>query len=163
MRNAVNIAVVIPTLNRPAELTRCLESLFQGTVLPAEVLIIDQGEYHVVEPLIQRFRSHYSVPIIHCSQSWKGLSAARNFASSQVRCPVIAFTDDDCMPASNWLEYIDQIMTAFSTVDGVTGSILPLEQDLLDFSPYRPVPRRKVRPFRDEHYPGTWEVEEILP
>jgi GT2 family glycosyltransferase len=156
MRNAVNIAVVIPTLNRPAELTRCLESLFQGTVLPAEVLIIDQGEYHVVEPLIQRFRSHYSVPIIHCSQSRKGLSAARNFASSQVRCPVIAFTDDDCMPASNWLEYIDQIMTAFPTVDGVTGSILPLEQDSTGLFPISTRTTQESKTFQGRTLP--WHV-----
>ena len=129
MRNPVNITVVIPTLHRPAELTRCLESLVQGTVLPAEVLIIDQGEYQVVEPVIKRIRSQYSISIIHCSQPRKGLSAARNFASSQARCPVIAFTDDDCVPASDWLAQIDQTMAASPTVDGVTGSILPLEQD----------------------------------
>jgi GT2 family glycosyltransferase len=156
MRKAVNITVAIPTLNRPAELTRCLEALFQGTVLPAEVLIVDQGEYHVVEPVIKRVRSQYSIPISHCSQPPQGLSAARNIASSQAKCPVIAFTDDDCVPASNWLAQIDQIMVAFPNIDGVTGSILPLEQESSGLFPVSIRTGQKSKTFQRRTLP--WHV-----
>ena len=156
MRKAANISVAIPTLNRPAELTRCLEALLQGTVLPTEVLIINQGEDSLVAQVIKRLRSQYSVPIIHCSQSPKGLSAARNFASSQVHCPVIAFTDDDCVPASNWLAHIDQIMMAFPTLDGVTGSILPLEQPSSDLFPISIRTGRQSKTFQGRTLP--WHV-----
>jgi len=156
MRKAVNITVAIPTLNRPAKLTRCLESLFQGAVLPAEVLIINQGEHHVVEAVIKRVRSQYSIPIIHCSQSPKGLSAARNFATSQANCPVIAFTDDDCVPASNWLAHVDRLMAAFPTVDGVTGSILPLEQESSRLFPISIRAGQKSKTFRGPTLP--WHV-----
>jgi GT2 family glycosyltransferase len=156
MRKVVNITVAIPTLNRPAELTRCLESLFQGTVLPAEVLIINQGDSHVVESVLKHVRSQYSLPIIHWPQPPKGLSAARNIASSQAKCPVIAFTDDDCVPASNWLAHIDQIMTVVPNIDGVTGSILPFEQETSGLFPISIRTGQKSKTFQGPTLP--WQV-----
>jgi GT2 family glycosyltransferase len=156
MNKAVNITVAIPTLNRPAELTRCLESLLQGPVVPAEVLVIDQGEYQAVEQAIQRLRTEYSVPIIHCSQPRQGLSAARNFASGQARCPVIAFTDDDCVPDPAWLASIDHIMDAFPHIAGVTGSILPFEQASTGLFPISIRTRPQSKTFQGRTLP--WHV-----
>jgi GT2 family glycosyltransferase len=129
MRNIANITVAIPTLDRPVELARCLEGLFKGTVLPAELLIINQGEYYQIEKVVERFRSQSSIPIVHCSQPRMGLSAARNLAISQAHCYIIAFTDDDCVPDSNWLAHIERRLISTPTTDGVTGSIRPLEID----------------------------------
>ena len=123
MRKVTNITVVIPTLDRPAELARCLDGLFKGTSLPAEVLIINQGQYHVVEPVIKSFQSQQSTPIIHCSQPPRGLSAARNLATNQAHCHIIAFTDDDCVPDPDWLAHIESVLISTPTADGVTGSI----------------------------------------
>lgn len=129
MKNVANITVAIPTLDRPTELARCIQGLFEGTVLPAEVLIVNQGQHHEVEQIIQRFRSQHSTPIIHCSQSPTGLSAARNLALMQAKCPIIAFTDDDCVPVADWIALIEHTMSSTPTVDGVTGNILPLGGD----------------------------------
>ena len=127
MSKVVNITVAIPTLDRPAELTRCLDGLFKGTTLPSEVLIINQGQYQVVEPVIQSFRSRHLTPIIHCSQPPRGLSAARNLATNQAKYPIIAFTDDDCVPDFDWLTHIARMLISNPTADAVTGSIQPLE------------------------------------
>ena len=129
MKKLANITVAIPTLDRPEELTRCLEGLFKGTVLPAELIIVNQGQFRPIELVIKRFRSQYSTSIVHCSQPRTGLSAARNLATNQAHCYVIAFTDDDCVPDAGWLEHIEQILISTPTADGVTGSIQPLERD----------------------------------
>jgi GT2 family glycosyltransferase len=94
--------------------------------LPGEVLIINQGEFRAVESGIKRFRSQYSIPIIHCSQPPRGLSAARNLAVNQAHCHIIAFTDDDCVPDPGWLAHIESILISAPTADAVTGSIQPL-------------------------------------
>lgn len=156
MKKSATITVAIPTLNRPAELTRCLESLLEGTLLPAEVLVINQGEYQVVEAVCEQARAQFAIPIIHCSQPPKGLSAARNFASSQTRFPVIAFTDDDCVPSSDWLAHIDQIMADSPDVDGVTGSILPLGQDTSGLFPISIRTGQKSKTFQGRTLP--WYV-----
>ena len=127
MKRVTNITVAIPTINRPAELARCLDGLFTGTTLPTEVLIINQGEYQAIEPMIKRFQLHYSTPIVHCSQPPKGLSAARNLATNEAHCHIIAFTDDDCVPDPDWLAHIEKVLISNPAADGVTGSIQPLE------------------------------------
>lgn len=131
MKPVVNITVVIPTLNRPEALTRCLAALFAGTVLPAEIMIIDQGDYDVALPAIKRFQSECT-PIICCLQPRKGLSAARNLATRKASSPVIAFTDDDCVPSQDWLARIEQTIQTFPAIDGVTGRILPLDSESSD-------------------------------
>src|ERR1044071_2223255 len=108
MKPIAKITVAIPTLDRPGGLSRCLEALLiQGTVLPAEVLIIDQGNYQAAEEVIDQLRQIGDVPIVHCSQAKLGLSAARNLASSQATQEIIAFTDDDCIPDPDWLASIE--------------------------------------------------------
>ena len=129
MSRVANITVSIPTLDRPMALARCLEGLFEGTVLPAEVLIINQGQYSAAETVIRRFRSQYAISILHYSQPPRGLSAARNLASRHANHPIIAFTDDDCVPAPDWLASIERTMISAPAADGVTGNILPLETD----------------------------------
>lgn len=156
MGKVANITVAIPTLDRPVELARCLEGLFNGTVLPAEVVIINQGPYHSVETALERFRSQHSIPILHCSQTRSGLSAARNLAANQAHCEIIAYTDDDCVPDPNWLARLDQIMEAFPNIDGVTGCILPLEQNSTGLFPISIRTGQKSKTFQRRTLP--WHV-----
>lgn len=125
MKKVANITVAIPTLDRPVELARCLEALLTGTVLPAEVLIVNQGGQDHVEQVIDQCRLVHSTPISQCAQPPRGLSAARNFALERARCHVIAFTDDDCVPAPDWLAHIERALISSPGADGMTGSILP--------------------------------------
>lgn len=134
MEKAANITVAVPTLDRPEALSRCLEGVFSNRLLPAEVIIIDQGRSEAAEPVIDRFRTGYT-PIIHGHQEKKGLSAARNLSCKLASCPVIAFTDDDCVPDPGWIEEICQTFSSFPTSDGVTGRILPLGPEAPDRFP----------------------------
>jgi GT2 family glycosyltransferase len=129
MEKVANITVAIPTLDRPEALARCLDALFKGKVLPAEVLIIDQGQEHTTQPIIVRFQSGVT-PIVHCRQPRQGLSAARNLASARASCPLIAFTDDDCVPDPDWIAQIERTFNTFPTADAVTGRILPLATEV---------------------------------
>jgi glycosyltransferase involved in cell wall biosynthesis len=125
MPKTANITAAIPTLDRPEALSRCLEGLFQGEALPAEVIVVDQGQSESARQIIDRFRPDVT-PIVHCRQPRKGLSAARNLASALASCPVIAFTDDDCVPDPGWIARIDRALHSFPEIDGVSGRILPL-------------------------------------
>src|SRR5215211_5809773 len=131
MKPIANITVAIPTLDRPEALSRCLEALFEGKVLPAEIMIIDQGDYDIAQSVVRRFASELT-PIIRCLQPRKGLSAARNLANAKAGYPVIAFTDDDCVPDADWLAQIERTMKSFPASAGVTGRILPLGSEASD-------------------------------
>jgi GT2 family glycosyltransferase len=126
MKKVANITVAIPTLDRASELARCLEAVLKGNVLPAEVIIVNQGGRDRVEALIKRFQKEGTTAILHYSQSRSGLSAARNLALQKARCHIIAFTDDDCVPAPDWIAHIERTLISSPSADGMTGSILPL-------------------------------------
>jgi GT2 family glycosyltransferase len=134
MIKSANITVAVPTVDRPEALSRCLEGVFSNKVLPAEVIIIDQGQSEAAEQVIEHFRTG-GMPIIHGSQERKGLSAARNLSCKLAYYPIIAFTDDDCVPDAGWIDEICQTFSLFPQTDGVTGRILPLGPEAPDRPP----------------------------
>lgn len=113
-----DLTVAVATLDRPQGLARCLEALALGTVRPAEVLVVDQGEGAdlVVEGL----------PIRHLRQERRGLAASRNLALTEASRPVLAVTDDDCVPDVGWVAALEQAFRSPHPPDAVTGPVLPL-------------------------------------
>lgn len=96
--NPHTIAIVIPTIGRPAELRRMLESLAGQSRLPDEVTIVgeDVGDVPSEFPTLRpRF--------IHLPGS--SISQARNAgaAASDPRADLLAFLDDDIVLESNAL------------------------------------------------------------
>jgi GT2 family glycosyltransferase len=157
MKPIAKITVAIPTLDRPDGLLRCLEALLiQGTVLPKEVLVIDQGNHQMGEKAINGVCSNSDVAIVHCSQARLGLSAARNLASSQATQEIIAFTDDDCVPDPDWLASIERTFASNSKLDGVTGRILPFGDASPELFPISTRTSKKGAMFQGRKFP--WDV-----
>jgi GT2 family glycosyltransferase len=112
----VPISVVVCTMNRPEALARCLHALLAADPPPAEVVVVDQGSQPLEEAL--RARVEY-VPMED-----RGVSRARNHGAAAAQHDLLAFTDDDCVPAPGW---IGAIAAAYDEGgDGVTGRVLPL-------------------------------------
>jgi GT2 family glycosyltransferase len=74
------VSVVVPTCGRPALLARCLQAL-ESQSLPR-----DQYEVIVAE-----------------DRQRDGPATARNHGWRRARAPIVAFTDDDCIPDHDWL------------------------------------------------------------
>ncbi len=74
------VSVIVPTCGRPALLARCLQAL-ESQSLPR-----DQYEVIVSE-------DHHR----------DGPATARNRGWRRARAPIVAFTDDDCIPDGDWL------------------------------------------------------------
>lgn len=120
----VPVAVVVPTVARPAELARCLDAVLSGEALPSRVVVVDQGgDPGTVTVLAER--AGRGVPLTHVRSPRRGLSAARNTGLRQVSEAWVAFTDDDCVPTAGWLAAIHR-RVAVGDVDGVAGRVLPL-------------------------------------
>ena len=114
MRTA-SLSVAVATLDRPEGLARCLEALASGTVWPAEVIVVDQGNAAFADR---------GLPVRHLRQERRGLAASRNLALAEATQPVVAVTDDDCVPGPGWVAALEG---AFELApDAVTGPVLPL-------------------------------------
>jgi GT2 family glycosyltransferase len=108
------VSVVVCTLGRSRQLARCLEAL---RPTGAEIVLVDQSPHDDVSALAAEV-TYLRVPD-------EGVSRARNLGAAAAANDVLAFTDDDCVPAGDW---IDVLARAYGEagVDGVTGRVLPL-------------------------------------
>ncbi|WP_062530231.1 glycosyltransferase family A protein [Demequina rhizosphaerae] len=97
---APEATVVIPTLERPDDLTRCLEGIAQQTAPPAEVVVVIQDHDDRSRAVAARFGARTAVV------DRPGLAAALARGIAAVDTPVIAFIDDDAVPRTCWLRRI---------------------------------------------------------
>ncbi|HEX5097846.1 MAG TPA: glycosyltransferase [Polyangiaceae bacterium] len=105
-------SVIVPTYRRPEKLARCLASLLRQTYPPSrfEVIVVDDAAMgRELEPLVSATRP-YACELV--SQAHRGPAAARNAGARAARGRLLAFTDDDCEPAADWLDVLEQKMSA---------------------------------------------------
>jgi GT2 family glycosyltransferase len=110
-----DLTVAVATLDRPQGLARCLEALAAGTVQPAEVIVVDQGREPA--PVMES-----GLPVRYLRQERRGLAASRNLALAEASRPVLAVTDDDCVPDVGWVAALEQ---AFGLGGGSLRSLPP--------------------------------------
>jgi len=97
-------SIIVPTYNRPRQLADCLGALAaldyprQGF----EVIVVDDGSTVPLAQVVAPF--HPQLPLTLVTRNNAGPAAARNTGAAQARGRFLAFTDDDCLPAGNWLE-----------------------------------------------------------
>jgi glycosyltransferase involved in cell wall biosynthesis len=101
------VSVVVATLNRPQLLDRCLGALFNQSVpLSAyEVVVVDDGPHQATKAVVDEWGRRcpsFSVRYLTAIGT-HGPAAARNVGWRAARAPLIAFTDDDCIPDAEWL------------------------------------------------------------
>ena len=85
------ISVVIPTYNRRDLLKRALVSVFAQSLLPTEVIVIDDGSTDGTELMIAKeFPS-----VRYCRQENSGVSSARNLGIDLAKADWLAFLDAD--------------------------------------------------------------------
>jgi glycosyltransferase involved in cell wall biosynthesis len=102
MRQPV-VSVIIPTYNRPSQLAQCLTGLSQLTYPRHrfEVIVVDDGSPVDLTPVMARFRDALDLTLLR--QPRGGPGAARNAGAAVARGCILAFLDDDCRPAKDWL------------------------------------------------------------
>ncbi|EMI56483.1 glycosyltransferase family 2 protein [Rhodopirellula sallentina] len=107
-------SVVIPTYNRPEELSECLKRLAPNVQsFPAEdyeVIVSDDGRHVSAKELV----SNEFAWARWTSGPAKGPAANRNHGASQAVHDWIVFIDDDCLPESGLLTAYDKCI-AFQT------------------------------------------------
>jgi GT2 family glycosyltransferase len=120
-------SIIIPTYARPVELIECLEALarLQLGRDAFEVIIVDDGSPSPPAAVVERFRDRLDVGLITAPHG--GPAAARNRGAERATGKFLAFTDDDCRPASNWLEALAARTAAapYHLVGGRTMNALP--------------------------------------
>jgi GT2 family glycosyltransferase len=98
------VSVVVPTYARADRVARLLVALDgQRVEWPFEVVVVDDGSPPEHARAIDRAAAACSVPVTVVHQARRGPAAARNLGWRRATAPVVAFTDDDCVPDPDWL------------------------------------------------------------
>jgi GT2 family glycosyltransferase len=120
------ITVAVATMDRPGRLERCVRALVDGSMLPAELIIVDQSATSETDGLVSRAGWDRILPVRYLRQPRLGLSASRNAAVAMATQRIVAFTDDDCVPDRRWVESLADAFAGATAPDAVTGRVLPL-------------------------------------
>lgn len=95
------VSVVVCSYNGAATLRGCLEALQKVDYPDFEVILVDDGSKDSTQSIVAEF------PLVkNILQPNRGLSVARNVGMQAASGEIIAYTDSDCMPDSDWLYFL---------------------------------------------------------
>lgn len=111
----IEVSIIICTRNRADTLTHTLDSIGRISSPAAwEAIIVDNASTDGTAAVIERYcRDDARFQMLHCTEV--GLGAARDTAWQVARGRIVAFSDDDCLLAAN---YVDALLDAFADNKG---------------------------------------------
>jgi GT2 family glycosyltransferase len=134
----LGVSVVVPTCGRLDLLDRCLDALTRQTLDPSayEVIVVDDEPNHNTLHLVAGWRARTALRgprLLYIANAGPhGPAAARNRGWRVAQAPVVAFTDDDTVPAPTWLT--NGVAAFDDGVDALCGRIeMPLPATPTDY------------------------------
>jgi glycosyltransferase involved in cell wall biosynthesis len=117
------VAVVVATRDRAAFLEDALRTLAEVLRPVDELVVVDNGSRDGATVAVAQAAG---VRVIRCDRP--GASAARNAGIGATTAPIVAVTDDDCLPRQGWTAALE---AAFGDPDVgfVTGRVAPDRAD----------------------------------
>ena len=103
----MRVSVVVPTFRRAELLDRCLAALAAQDLdwTEYEILIADDAGSAETRRQVEDWAGRISPPVRYLPvHGTHGPAAARNLGWRSAHGPIIAFTDDDCIPDPGWLK-----------------------------------------------------------
>ncbi|WP_248927141.1 glycosyltransferase family 2 protein [Paenibacillus hamazuiensis] len=111
---------MIPTYRRLNDLTRCLDAIKRQTMPPYEIIVITRNDDTETLNYLKSFSAgdnQTKTVTIHIP----GVVQAMNKGLAEVSGDIVAITDDDSEPHSDWLERMDRYFAEDPKIGGVGG------------------------------------------
>jgi GT2 family glycosyltransferase len=119
-----SVSVVVCTRNREHQLKQCLDALCAQRYPRFEIVVVDNtdGSPGVADVVTGR---DFPVPVRLVVESEPGLARARNRGAAAAHGSVVAYIDDDAVPADHWVTELAAGYTENPEAVAVNGSIFP--------------------------------------
>lgn len=124
-------SIVTPVYNRPDELAELLASLASQTILPHEVLIVEDGSSISSESVCQEFSQ--KLPIRYFNKPNSGQGFSRNYAFERATGDYFIQLDSDAVLPPTYLEKVEEGLNAnrwdaFGGPDAADASFTPIQK-----------------------------------
>jgi glycosyltransferase involved in cell wall biosynthesis len=149
------LSIVVPHLNEPSNLRRCLASLDRQRAdgVHLEIVVADNGSVQVPTEVCAEF-DHVMLVV----EPTPGPGPARNAGAAIARADLIAFIDADCVAQPGWARALVDYFTDHSEIDFVGGSIgvLPTGQRMTAVEAFESVfSYRTAMLVQEQHFAPT--------
>jgi GT2 family glycosyltransferase len=149
----VPLTVAITTLDRPDALQRCLDSLAQGSALPAEVVVVDQSPGETAREVVLGADGLPGVHYLH--DDGVGLGRGQNRAVRAATQPSVAVLDDDCVADVRWVELASDLLGS-DALQLVGGRVMALRDSRRDLVPVST--RTSTQPLEFKGPAAPWDL-----
>lgn len=115
----MNVSLIICTYMRSGPLATLLESVFEQSRLPDDILIIDGSTDDKTSSMLKTFPSN-KIRYYQVAPEHRGLTKQRNYGLSKLHptTDVVSFLDDDTVLKSN---YFEMLVDTFAQDDKIVG------------------------------------------
>lgn len=122
----MNCSIIIPTCNRQKDLAQTIDSVLRQSVLPLEIIVIDQSDGEDTKKYITNIKNAFKVKvnIVYFYQREKSSVKARNRGISIASGDIISFFDDDVILFEDYLKNIQQCFNDNKLVGGLSGNVI---------------------------------------
>ena len=121
MASSMDITATIVTKDRPNFLLKCLNSLEFQSVIPSEIIVVDNGSSKKVDSLCNRLSENLPIRCVYHERPSQ--PKARNIALDESSSKILAFIDDHWEADQRWIESLEKAHDAYPDITAVQGKI----------------------------------------
>lgn len=118
-----DLSLIVCTRNRARQLPACLEALARQDYDPRrwQLIIVDNGSTDDTHAVAREFATRVLFHVVILDERLPGQSHARNAGMRAALAPLVAFTDDDCYAAPDFVRQIVDVFHAPGQLHGYAG------------------------------------------
>ncbi|QII12886.1 hypothetical protein KsCSTR_35070 [Candidatus Kuenenia stuttgartiensis] len=125
----MNYSIIVPTCNRKKDLDTLINSILKQTLLPAEIIIIDQSDNDDTKKYIENCKNQlltksHKIDVIYIYQAKKSSAAARNKGIDIARGQILSVLDDDVVLFEDYYEKLLHYFNNDKKLGGVSGNVI---------------------------------------
>lgn len=123
-------SIIIPTYCRPSDLFELFDSILRQTVMPSEVLVVDDSPTTVIRKVCEDYEAKFDdagTKLVYVKNPReRSVTIARNLGAKMSRGDIVLFFDSDLILYPDYLERIIETFNTYPEALGVGGfMVLP--------------------------------------
>jgi len=117
----VQMSIVISTRNRDAEIGAMIRAVLASRAMAFHVIVVDQSDDAKTQVALREFADDARLRVI--TSPTRGVACGRNVGIAAAMTELVACTDDDCVPAPDWLSEMLAAFAVDSQIALVFGNV----------------------------------------